>query len=314
MPANGSASWRILAEMRLAVTGTSGQITQALAVHQSRDPDIAVLPIGRPALDLTAEDDLTPVFAALRPDVIVNCAAFTAVDAAEDAPEPAFTVNGYGAGLVAGAARRLNVPVIQMSTDYVFDGTSPCSYSEPQPTRPLNVYGRSKLAGEEAVAGATANHVILRTSWVYAPAGGNFATTMLRLAGSKATIRVVDDQHGAPTYAPDLAAAIVTIARNLITRPADLALRGVFHLTSSGATSWAGFAEALFDESTRRGGPAATVIPIASSDYGARAARPQNSRLDCSKAAEIYGIAMPDWRDGCERFIRAVALKEGWTH
>jgi dTDP-4-dehydrorhamnose reductase len=300
--------------MRLAVTGTNGQMARSLMACQTGDPGLTILPVGRPALDLSLQDDLAPAFAALRPDAIVNCAAYTAVDAAEDVLDLAFSVNGRGAGLVAEAAHALEVPVIQISTDYVFDGASAHPYREHEPTRPLNAYGRSKLAGEAAVAGATANHAILRTSWVYAPGGANFAETMLRLATSNRAIRVIDDQHGAPTYAPDIAAAIVRIAKSLIANPYEASLRGVFHLTSSGATSWAGFAEALFRESARRGGPAAIVTPVTGADYGARAARPANSRLDCSKVAAVYGIALPDWRNGSERFIRERALKERWTH
>lgn len=285
--------------MRLVVTGRTGQVVSALTERVVAHP-VEVLPVGRPELDLAHLAGIEAVLAALRPDVIVNAAAYTAVDDAERDVETAHLINGAGAGAVARAAATLKVPVIQISTDYVFDGTAPGRYVEADPVAPVNAYGRSKLAGEQAVAAATANHAILRTSWVYAAEGKNFVRTMLRLAGTRDDLTVVGDQQGSPSYAPDIADGIIVIARNLASRP-DPALRGIFHMTGGGETTWAGFAEEIFRQSRARGGPSATVTPIPTSAYPTPARRPANSRLDCTRLQTVHGVTLPDWRDGLER-------------
>lgn len=281
--------------LRIVVTGRDGQIARALRSRAREGLEVEA--IGRPELDLGAQCDPTVLFEALRPDVIVNAAAYTAVDQAEADRDAAFAVNCAGAGAAAQAAERLGAPIIQLSTDYVFDGASARPYREDDPPAPINVYGLSKLAGEEAVKAATSNHVILRTSWVYAPEGRNFLRTMLRLAAERDEIRVVADQHGAPTSALDLAAAIERIARNLMASPGAASLRGLFHLTNSGATTWAGFAAEIFAMSAELGGPRARVVPIPTSDYPTPARRPMRSRLDIAKVADVHGIAPRDWRE-----------------
>jgi dTDP-4-dehydrorhamnose reductase len=286
--------------MRVVVTGRHGQVARALT-ERGADPGVAVITCGRPDCDLARPEGIAGVLAALRPDVIVNAAAYTAVDQAESVYAEALAINGAGAGAVAQAAAALGVPVIQLSTDYVFDGTKTTPYVETDAVQPVNAYGRSKLAGEVAVARATANHVILRTSWVYAAEGKNFVKTMLRLAESRDSVTVVSDQHGAPSYAPDLAGAIVRVARNLLHLPDNPALRGIFHMTGGGEATWAGFAEEIFRRSVARGSAGARVVPILSRDYPTPARRPANSRLDCAKLKSIHGVAMPDWRDGLER-------------
>jgi len=295
--------------LRIVVTGRDGQVARAL---RSRAGDgLEVAAIGRPELDLGASGDPTALFEALSPDVIVNAAAYTAVDKAEADRDAAFAVNGAGAGAVARAAARLGAPIIQLSTDYVFDGASARPYREDDSTAPINVYGRSKLAGEEAVMAATANHVILRTSWVYAPEGGNFLRTMLRLAGERDEIRVVADQHGTPTSALDLAAAIEQVARNLKAAPGEAALRGLFHLTNSGAATWAGFAAEIFAMSAALGGPHARVVPIATSDYPTPARRPMRSQLDTAKIAHAHQIAPREWRQALATVMdQAAAISE----
>ena len=283
--------------MRLLVTGRTGQVVRALVEAAADRPGLTVLPLGRPELDLAAAGDLAPLFRAHAPDVVVSAAAYTAVDQAESEPDLAFAINRDGAGAVAAAAAALAVPVIHLSTDYVFDGTGIAPYRESDPTRPLSVYGRSKLAGEAAVAAAQPDHVILRTAWVYAAEGKNFLRTMLRLAASRPEIGVVADQHGAPTLASDIAAAVIAVAGNLVAAPDRADLRGTFHMAGAGETTWAGFAAEIFRQSAARGGPSDVVRPITTADYPTPAARPANSRLDCSRLAAIHGVAMPHWQE-----------------
>lgn len=283
--------------MRLLVTGRSGQVVSALVEAAADQPGLTVLPVGRPDLDLAAPGDLAPLVRSLAPDVVVSAAAYTAVDQAESEPDLAFATNRDGAGAVAAAAAALALPVIHLSTDYVFAGTGTSPYREDDPTGPVSVYGRSKLAGEEAVAAANPNHAILRTAWVYAAEGRNFLRTMIRLAQTRDEVGVVADQRGTPTYAPDIAAAVIAVARNLLAAPERRDLRGVFHMTGSGETTWAGFAAEIFRQSAARGGPSAAVRPITTADYPTPATRPPNSRLDCSRLAALHGITMPDWRD-----------------
>jgi dTDP-4-dehydrorhamnose reductase len=293
--------------MRIVVTGRTGQVVTALGQRAGLAPDVTVVALGRPELDLADEASIAAALAASAPDVIVSAAAYTAVDQAETEPDLAERVNGAGAGAVAASARRLGVPVIHLSTDYVFDGSKASAYVESDPVGPVSAYGRSKLAGERAVAAANPDHVILRTAWVYAPAGKNFVRTMLRLAASRPELSVVADQHGCPSYAPDIADAVIAVARRLLAEPQDSSLRGVFHLCGTGSTDWAGFADAIFAESARRGGPSAKVRRIGTADYPTPARRPANSRLDCSKLGHAYGIAMPHWSDALSRCMDELA-------
>lgn len=280
--------------LRVAVTGRAGQVVSAMLERAPRD--IAVMPLGRPELDLSASETIAPAICASRPDVIVNAAAYTAVDQAESEPEAAMRINGTAAGTVAETAAALAIPVIQLSTDYVFDGGLARPYREDDATGSLSAYGASKLAGERAVAAATANHTILRTAWVYAPFGRNFVRTMLRLAETRDEVGVVADQHGAPTSALDIADAIFAVARNLTGRPDEACLRGVFHMSAAGATVWADVAEAIFAARERQGGRHVRVRRIATSDYPTPARRPANSRLDCGKLARLHGVALPEWQ------------------
>jgi dTDP-4-dehydrorhamnose reductase len=281
--------------MRLTVTGRDGQVARAL-VEAGPMLGIDVFAAGRPELDLALPETVLPALSAARPDIVVNAAAYTAVDQAETESEQANAVNATGAGAVAAAARALGLPIIQLSTDYVFDGEKPAPYTEEDPPAPATVYGRSKLAGEKEVAAASPDHVILRTAWVYSPHGKNFVRTMLALAANRNELRVVADQRGCPTYAPDIAGAVLTVARNLLNNPGDPRLRGVFHLAGSGETTWAEFAEAIFDLGAAKGGPRPVVIPIRSVDYPTPARRPKNSRLDCTKLARVHEVHLPQWR------------------
>ena len=280
--------------MRIVVTGRQGQVVQALA-EVAAAAGVVVIPVGRPDLDLADPASVLPALAAARPDVIVSAAAYTAVDRAESEGEAAFAVNARGAESVALAAAALGVPVIHLSTDYVFAGDQAAAYREGDPTGPVSVYGASKLEGERLVAAACADNVILRTAWVYSPFGSNFVKTMLRLGEIRGEVAVVADQHGRPTSAHDIAGAIVAIAGRLA-QESDRRLRGTFHLAATGEATWAEFAEAVLAGLKARGGPSVAVKPIATADYPTPARRPENSRLATAKLAETYGIVLPDWR------------------
>jgi dTDP-4-dehydrorhamnose reductase len=297
--------------MRIVVTGVAGQVARSL-VERGMALGHVVLPLGRPHLDLASgeAEAIRAVLEMTRPEAIVSAAAYTAVDKAESEPELAFAVNAIGAGHVAEAAAALNVPLVQLSTDYVFSGDGSRAWREDDPTGPQGVYGASKLAGERAVLAACPNSAVLRTAWVYSPFGSNFVKTMLRLAETRDEVGVVADQIGNPTSALDIADGVLAVAANLIGR-ADPALRGVFHMAGAGEASWADLAEAVFAASAVRGGPAAQVRRIATSDYPTPARRPANSRLDCTRLAEIHGVRLPQWRGSLETVIDRLVSGEG---
>ncbi|MDX8470260.1 dTDP-4-dehydrorhamnose reductase [Mesorhizobium sp. VK23B] len=287
--------------MRLAVTGHEGQVAASL-IERGRD-DVEVVAVGRPALDLARPETIFAALEAARPDIVVSAAAYTAVDQAEDEKDLAFAINAAGAGKVAEAAARLGVPVIQLSTDYVFDGSKDGAYVETDATAPLGVYGASKLAGEEAVAAANPRHLILRTAWVYSPFGRNFVKTMLRLAAERHEISVVADQWGNPTSALDIADAILHAAA-ILRDDKSFAASGVYHLAGSGETNWSGFARHVLDASRAFGGPHASVRDIATADYPTKAKRPANSRLSSAKFADVFGWRSPEWRAAAEEVVR----------
>jgi dTDP-4-dehydrorhamnose reductase len=286
--------------IRLAVTGRNGQLACALIERAALTPGIEVIALGRPDLDLERPATVAPAIRAARPHLVVNAAAFTAVDRAEAEPQRAFAVNCDGAAAVAGAAAALKAPLIQLSTDYVFAGTEPGAHTEADPTGPVNAYGRSKLAGEIAVRQAHPGALILRTSWLYSPFGGNFVKTMLRLGGERDVLRVVDDQWGNPTSALDLADAIMRLAPRLTEgTPA-----ATFHLAGAGVTTWCRLARYIFEVSGALGGPRPEVAAIASAGYPAPARRPLNSRLDCTAFAAAFGFSLRPWQEGVESVVR----------
>ncbi|SEG80185.1 dTDP-4-dehydrorhamnose reductase [Bosea lathyri] len=294
--------------MRIAVTGQSGQVV--LSMLERARAGVTVVALGRPQLDLADLETIAPTIAASRPDIVVNAAAFTAVDLAESEEEAARLVNGTAAGAVAKIAAALGIPVIQISTDYVFDGTLDRSYREDDAVNPISAYGRSKLEGERAVAAATSNHVILRTAWVYSPFGKNFVKTMLRLAETRDEVGVVADQLGCPTSALDIADAIIAVACNLVERPDDDTLRGVFHMGAQGEAVWADVAEAIFTERAALGGAPVRVKRIATSDYPTPAKRPANSRLDSSRLATIHNVRLPQWQGALASCVRRLLTTE----
>ncbi|WP_027486746.1 dTDP-4-dehydrorhamnose reductase [Allorhizobium undicola] len=291
---------------RYLVTGLQGQVVQSLIERAALHPDIEIVALGRPQLDLADPQTIAAAVSALSPQIIISAAAYTAVDQAESDEATAFVVNAQGPAALAKVAAQLDIPIVHISTDYVFDGSKPEAYVESDPVQPLGVYGRSKLEGELAVASATANHAILRTAWVYSPFGKNFLKTMLTLAKSRDELNVVADQHGNPTSALDIADAVLRVAANLLARP-DAGLRGTFHMTASGEASWAEFATEIFRLSEQAGGPSCKVNPIPSSAYPTPARRPANSRLDCGKLAALHGVTLPPWRQSTATVVERLA-------
>jgi dTDP-4-dehydrorhamnose reductase len=276
-------------------------------LERARSSKIDVRSVARPEMDMSQPETIEGALMEVGPDAIVNAAAYTAVDLAESEPSLAYKINGAGAEVAARAAARLGIPIVQLSTDYVFDGKLDRPFREDDPTIPLGVYGDSKLQGERAVAAANQNHAILRTAWVYSPFGKNFVGTMLALAGKREQVSVVSDQLGTPTNAFDVADGIIAVVRNLLDRPSAEELRGIFHMTSGGETNWAEFAKAIFAASAAAGGPSARILPISTSEYPTPARRPSNSRLDNSRLANVHGVRLPPWQQslpGCvERLL-----------
>ncbi|MGZ8353100.1 MAG: dTDP-4-dehydrorhamnose reductase [Allosphingosinicella sp.] len=292
--------------MRVLVTGREGQLARSLAERGAALPGLSLETVGRPGLDLERPESIAAAIAAAAPDQVVKAAAYTAVDQAEDEPERAFRVNGAAAGEVAAAARRAGARIIQISTDYVFDGNAEGAYPETAPTNPLGVYGRSKLEGEQRVAESNSDHLILRTAWVYSPFGRNFVRTMLNAARTRGELNVVDDQHGNPTSALDIADGILAILRGWASEPA-LGLGQIYHLAGTGTTSWCGLARHVFAEAAALGLPAAEVRPIRTEDWPTRAARPRNSRLDCAKLERDFGYCAPPWQESVADTVRRLA-------
>ena len=281
------------APLRILISGQHGQVSQALQQHLQSMGELIVL--GRDQLDLSQPESIRPVVRDIKPDLIINAAAHTAVDQAESEPDLAFAINATSPGVFAEEAAALGVPLIHYSTDYVFDGSKAGPWVEADTPHPLGVYGNSKLAGERAIAAAGGQHLILRTSWVYSLTGRNFLLTMQRLLQEREKLSIVADQIGAPTWAGTIAASTGALIERW--RDGAPGAWGVYHLTASGETSWFGFAEAIGQQLINSGKPCAALEPIASSAYPTPAARPLNSRLDCSLLQREWGVSQPDWHD-----------------
>jgi dTDP-4-dehydrorhamnose reductase len=267
---------------------------------------VQVVAIGRPQLDLADEKSVAAAVARERPDIVVNAAAYTAVDRAETEPAVAHAVNALGAEHVAKACAASAIPIIHISTDFVFDGTKHGAYLEDDPTGPVNVYGQTKLEGEQRVAKACERHLILRTAWVHSPWGANFVKTMLRLATTRPNIGVIDDQNGSPTYAPHLAGIVLAIAARVAADPAGMRW-GVYHAVGGGETTWFGLAREVFRRAAEHGLPAAEVEAIATAAYPTPARRPANSRLNCDRLRLLLGLELPDWRVGVRNCVARLA-------
>ncbi len=282
--------------MKILLTGAGGQLGREL--KRSLAPLGEVIARDRAGLDLANPDALRAAARDLAPNLIVNAAAWTAVDQAETEETAAHAINGIAPGLLAEEAKRLGAQLIHYSTDYVFDGSGNAPWTEADVAGPLSAYGRSKLAGEQAITAVGGRHLILRTSWVFGLHGANFMKTMLRLATERDELRVIGDQFGAPTWTRHLADATAVVASRVAGRKDSPS--GLYHLAAAGETSWHGYAETIFDQAVKLGllAKAPTVRRITSADFPLPAPRPANSRLDCSRFTADFGITLPDWRVG----------------
>ena len=281
--------------MKVLVTGSNGQVGYCL-VQQLRQQNADFLALDRDQLDITQRQAVWQTVSDYRPDVIINAAAHTAVDKAESEVEQAFAINRDGAAYLAEAAQQIGAAMLHISTDYVFDGQATQPYTETDATAPQGVYGQSKLAGEQAVLAACSRSIILRTAWVFGEHGHNFVKTMLRLGRERDSLGIVSDQHGAPTYAGDIAAALLHIAHHITQdKPTEY---GIYHFSGKPYVSWYQFAEAIFQQAQQQGILANTpqLLAIATPDYPTPAKRPANSCLQLDKIQQAFGISPSDWQ------------------
>jgi dTDP-4-dehydrorhamnose reductase len=292
----------------ILVAGRSGQLGRCLSETASRRR-MRITVGGRPDFDIENPESIDHVLDTVSPQIIINAAAYTAVDKAETEAAHCFSVNRDGAGLLARAAWRRNVPFIHISTDYVFDGQKSSPYREDDSPAPLNVYGRSKFEGERAVLAAHPQALILRTSWVYSSFGSNFVKTMLRLADSQPSLRVVDDQIGCPTSAHDLAVAIIDIVPQVLAVDGARPHARLYHLSGTGQTSWYGLAAEIFASVKKRGWRVPAVEPVLTVDYPTLAQRPANSVLDCSEVQRAFGVKLPHWSASVEACINQLTAQ-----
>ena len=291
--------------MRILLTGREGQVARSLLKKALEWPELELIPAGRPEVELAEPGSIARVIRAVVPDLVINAAAFTAVDQAEDEPDLAFRINAEAAGEAAAAARELGAGIIQLSTDYVFDGQKSTPYTEDAATNPVSVYGRSKLAGEEAVRAANPEHVVLRTAWVYSPFGRNFVKTMAAAAHDRDVLNVVDDQFGSPTSALDLADAILAIAARW---PAGSGR--TYHLAGAGSANWYELATEVMAHCARLGLPTAEIRPITTADWPTKAVRPPYAVLDCSRIETDLDIRLPDWRPSVAATVERLATSK----
>lgn len=283
--------------MKVLLTGATGQVGWELA--RTLLPVGDVIAVDRSQADLADLNSLRAIIQHHKPDVIVNPAAYTAVDKAETEQELAFLINAEAPGVMAEEAKKIGALLVHYSTDYVFDGTKSTPYTEDDATNPINVYGRSKLAGEQSIQSVAGDYLILRTSWVYASRGNNFLKTILRLAADREELKIVADQIGSPTWARLIAETTAHIVRQaLLERRANRFNAGIYHLTSTGDTSWHGFAQQIVDSVREQGKVALknkSIYPIPTTDYPLPAIRPTNSRLSTHRLEQQFGLTMPSW-------------------
>jgi dTDP-4-dehydrorhamnose reductase len=289
--------------MKILVTGHKGMLGSDL-LPQLVDAGFDVIGLDVDELDITNPDNISRHFEAIQPELVINCAAYTAVDKAESGIDVAFAVNRDGPKNLAQACRTFLIPLIHISTDYVFDGTIAGAYCEDDPINPLGVYGASKWEGEECVRSCLEQHVIIRTSWLYGIKGNNFVKTMIRLSKERDEIKVVSDQHGCPTWTKDLADAIVEIAAQ-ISRDKNRTPWGTYHFCGDGRTTWYDFTRFIIMNKERKESAERTpkITPIETCEYPTPAKRPACSALDCSKITEKFGIKPRRWEDALELMI-----------
>jgi dTDP-4-dehydrorhamnose reductase len=286
---------------RILLFGAGGQLGMQLKQALARNVELTAL--GRAELDFAGAGAIRSTIQTANPEVVINAAAYTAVDKAESEPDLAHLVNAVAPGVIAEELTRTGGWIIHYSTDYVFDGTGTQPWMETDPTGPLGVYGQTKLDGELAIAATGCKHVILRTSWVYAAEGRNFLHTMLRLGRERKQLKIVDDQIGAPTTAEALTEATQAVLSQLAACSEDASASGIYHLACAGETSWCGFARAIFTEFASRQKPP-EVLPIPTEAYPTPAKRPRNSRLNCDKFTRQFGFQMPAWQDALDDVAR----------
>jgi dTDP-4-dehydrorhamnose reductase len=291
---------------RVLLLGAGGQLGMQLA--RKLAPEVELTALTRAELDFTDGDALRSAIRDAKPEIVINAAAYTAVDKAESEPELARLVNAVAPAVIATEVARTNGWLIHYSTDYVFDGSGTKPWVETDPTGPLSVYGQTKLEGELGIAASGCRHVILRTSWVYAAEGRNFLHTMLRLGREQEQLKIVDDQIGAPTSAEAITEATRSVLGQLASAGEDSAASGIYHLTCAGETSWCGFAQAIFTVFALQQ-KAPEVLPIPTEAYPTPAQRPSNSRLNCGKFAGQFGFRMPRWEDALNE-VAAVLLPQ----
>ena len=306
-------------EIRILLTGVSGQVgAELLPLLQ---PFGAVIAPTRSDLDLSDAAAIRRFVKDVEPHWIINPAAYTAVDKSESEPELAYAINAGAPRALGDAAAEMGIPVIHFSTDYVFNGSGITPWSETDATGPLGVYGASKLAGEQGLAASGATYLVFRTSWIYGSRGKNFLLTILRLARQKEELRIVDDQHGAPTWSRDLARVIVTVMKRVSNQAAESdssiqdavrAVQGVYHAAGSGETTWFGFAQEFLRlaAAARRHAKMARLAPIPTHEYPTPARRPANSRLNCSRLQQVFGVTMPKWQESVAAVVSEVLQSE----
>ncbi|MCE9686731.1 dTDP-4-dehydrorhamnose reductase [Shewanella sp. AS16] len=283
--------------MKILIAGKNGQLGRCLVNQLEAQTDISFLALDREQLDITDPIQVNKIVTEFQPNIIINAAAYTAVDKAEQDTKLVYSVNRDGPQNLALAACKVNATIIHISTDYVFDGSSSNSYTESDVTAPQGEYGRSKLAGEQVVANACPRHIIIRTAWVFGEHGNNFVKTILRLAKKKDSLAVVADQFGGPTYAGDIANAILIISNQLARDDHDHTY-GIYHFSGFPYVSWHTFAQNILDIAVEQGllDKPIQVNPIITLDYPTPAKRPANSRLNCHKIDRIFGIQQSDWK------------------
>jgi dTDP-4-dehydrorhamnose reductase len=289
--------------MIVLVLGGHGQLARSFA--EAYPPaSVRIIIQGRPTLDLLNPESITQTLDRVTPDIVVNAAAYTAVDKAESEPELAFAVNSEGVRRLATECASRDTPIVHLSTDYVYNGTKQGPYLETDSANPISVYGRSKLSGEQKLAQVNPRHIILRTAWVHSPYGTNFVRTMLRLATARKELSVVDDQCGNPTYAPHLAQAILAIIEKIGGEQSPISPWGVYHAVGTGEATWFDFAQTIFRCHQALGHDIPSVRPITTAEYPSPAPRPANSRLNTDKLARTFGLRLPPWQQGVAECVQ----------